>query len=332
MLNSEEIKRVRDWSTRYPGKTELRLVSTEDSRTAELKQFCELLAEYAPGIRIVTETAASDGELPFIEIRQTLRYRAVPLGRELGPFLEALEAEGSQPSVLLKKYMDRIRIPIFLRLHIARQCPFCPETVRQILPLTGCGEMIRLTVVDAELFPEISAADQIRSVPTLVLDEIFRWTGAVRPEEIAQILADRDPACLRADSLEQMLKEGKAVRLAEMMGERGMIFPAFPDLLCHEKWPVRLGAMVVAETLAESSAHLLTGLTGPLWEKFAHADEKVRGDILYVIGISGSTEDISRLEEIQKGEVSADMREAAAEAISQIFTKDIKGETWAKSE
>ncbi len=326
MLNSEEKKQIGDWRRRYSGKTELRLVSTQDSRTADLKQFCDLLAESAPGIRIITETAAENGELPFIEIRPSLRYRAVPLGRELGPFLESLQMEDSQPSVLLKKHLDQIQMPASLRLHIARQCPFCPQTVRQILPLTRTGDRVRLTIVDAELFPEISAEDQIRSVPTLVLDENFRWTGAVRPEEIAKILADRDPASLTADSLEQMLKEGKAARLAEMMGERGMIFPAFPDLLCHEKWPVRLGAMVVAEILAESGRHLLADLTGPLWEKFANADEKARGDILYVIGISGSMEDIPRLEEIQKRDVSADIREAATEAISQIFTKDMKEE------
>ncbi|MEZ4527273.1 MAG: thioredoxin family protein [Desulfobacterales bacterium] len=331
MLTSEEKKQIGDWSRRYSGKIGLRLLSTGDSRTAELKQFCDILSECAPGIRILTETAAEQGELPFIEIRPSLRYRAVPLGRELGPFLEALEAEGCQPSVLLKKYMDQIRMPASLRLHIARHCPFCPQTLRQMLPLTRHGDRIRLTVVDAELFPETAAEDQIRSVPTLVLDENFRWTGAVRPEEVARILADRDPAALTADSLEQMLKEGRAARLAEMMQERGMIFPAFPDLLCHEKWPVRLGAMVVAETLAESGAHLLAELTGPLWERFAHADEKARGDILYVIGISGSMEDIPRLEKIHKGDSSSDIREAAAEAISQIFTKDIKEETWVKS-
>ncbi|MGE0086378.1 MAG: thioredoxin family protein [Desulfococcaceae bacterium] len=318
MPNSGEIKQIREWGARHSGETELRLVSCKDRRTADLKQFCEILAEYAPGVRIVTEKASSDRELPFIEIRTSLRYMAVPLGRELGPFLEALEAKDRQPSVLLEKHISKIRTPAFLRLHIARQCPFCPETLGQILPLTRCGDMIRLTVIDAELFPEISDSDQIRSVPTLVLDENFRWTGTVRPEEIARILADRDPACLTADSLEQMLKEGKAVRLAEMMRERGLVFPAFPDLLCHEKWPVRLGAMVVAETLAESGRDILSGLTGHLWEKFDRADEKTGGDILYVIGLSGTEEDIPRLTEIQKGNGSADIKEAAAEASGRI--------------
>ncbi len=318
MFSSEEKKQIEDWGSLYSGKTEIRLFSTGDSRTADLRQFCEILSQYAPNIRIVTETATSGGELPFIEIRPSLRYMAVPLGRELGPFLDALDAKACQPSVLLKKHTDRILIPAFLRLHIARHCPFCPETMRQILPLTSAGDMIRLTVVDAELFPEISAEDQIRSVPTLVLDENFRWTGAVRPEEIARILAERDPAFLSADSLEQMLRQGKAVHLAQMMMEREMIFPAFPDLLCHEKWPVRLGAMVAAETLAESSRDILSGLPGLLWERFDRADEKTGGDILYVIGLCGRTEDIPRLEKIQKVADSADMKEAAAEAVGHI--------------
>jgi len=318
MLSSAEKKQMEDWGSLHSGETEIHLVVTKDSRSAELRQFCEILAQCAPKVRIAGKTAASDEELPFMEIRPSLRYMAVPLGRELGPFLEALEADGREVSVLLKKHISTIRMPVSLRFYIGRHCPFCPETLRQILPVTRCGDMIGLTVVDAELFPELAAADQIRSVPTLVLDENFRWTGAVRPEEIAQILADRDPAFLSADSLEQMLRQGKAAHLAQMMRERGIIFPAFPDLLCHEKWPVRLGAMVAAEILAETGRDILSGLTRVLWERFDSADEKTGGDILYVIGLCGSTEDIGRLEKIQQRDASADRKEAAAEAISHI--------------
>jgi len=318
MFSAGERKQVEEWGAAHSGETEIHLVITEDSRSAELRQFCEILTECAPGIRIVRKTAASESQLPFMEIRPSLRYMAVPLGMELAPFLEALETDGSRGSALLKKHISQIRMPVSLRLHIGRHCPFCPQTVRQMLPMTRFGDMIRVTVVDAELFPEIAAEDQIRSVPTLVLDENFRWIGAVRPEEIAQILADRDPVFLSADSLEQMLRQGMAADLAQMMGERCMIFPAFPDLLCHEKWPVRLGAMVAAEILAETRRELLAGLTGLLWERFEIADEKTGGDILYVIGLCGSPEDRDRLEKIQKGADSADMKEAAAEAISHI--------------
>ena len=41
--------------------------------------------------------------------------------------------------------------------------------------------------------------------------------------------------------MEALLGDGRADLLARMMMGEGKIFPAFMDMLVHEKWPVRLG-------------------------------------------------------------------------------------------
>jgi HEAT repeat protein len=121
-----------------------------------------------------------------------------------------------------------------------------------------------------------------------------------------------------------MLKEGNASRLASMMLEREEIFPAFLGLLLSKSWPVRMGAMVVMEELAESNPALARRTIGPLWDRFDEADDAVKGDLLYVFGELKSAETLPRLREIQAGPSAADVREAAAEAVEKVEGGNLK--------
>jgi hypothetical protein len=81
-----------------------------------------------------------------------------------------------------------------------------------------------------------------------------------------------------------MIADGNASLLSKMMLEKNMIFPALMDLLVHPKWPVRLGAMVALETIAEENSALAQKTMLPLWDRFDAVDDKVKGDILYLVG------------------------------------------------
>ena len=99
--------------------------------------------------------------------------------------------------------------------------------VRRLIPLPMTDENLQLTIIDGILFPEMAQTLRIRSVPTILLDDRFRWTGSVPLEELIDTINTRDPVAMGSAALESIIKEGGAGRLAAMMLEAEKLFPAF---------------------------------------------------------------------------------------------------------
>lgn len=319
-MTSEEEKRIRKWNSEISSDIEISLLMTEDKRNREFGEFCENLTRLAPKIYIVEEEGEPK-EAPAIRIGYALRYHAIPLGTELEPFLEALsflDKKFSQIPVFAHDHLEKIELPVILKLFVSQQCPFCPVTVRRIIPLVAASEFVQLTIIDCTLFPEMAQLNRIQSVPTLLFDEQFRWTGSLQLEELLEVIINRDPAKLGASSLEKMLNEGNAAQLAEMMLDKEKIFPVFLDLLVHKKWPVRLGAMVTMEEIASRNPELAAQVIDPLWERFHHVEDPVKGDIIYILGESGKDNIATRLEMVLSGEYDSEVKAAAEEALEKI--------------
>jgi len=281
-----------------------------------------VLQKAAPKIHVVHEKDESDAP-PELRIHSRIRYRAVPLGRELVPFLEALSwiyNGQALPSLPFSSLLDNLTLPAELKLYIAEQCPFCPGVVQSLLPLAISSDWIQVTVIDAGLCIEEARRDRIQSVPTLVLDEQFRWTGSIKTQEVLEAIIHRDPSRLEADTLMNMIADGNASLLSKMMMEKNMIFPALLDLLVHPKWPVRLGAMVTLETIAGENPVLAQKTMMPLWDRFDAADDKVKGDILYLVGEFDNGGSIERIQEVLNNRLNHDVEiiEAAEEALEKL--------------
>jgi HEAT repeat protein len=177
---------------------------------------------------------------------------------------------------------------------------------------------IQLTIIDGTLFPEIAEPLKIQAVPTLLLDEQFRWTGSVPLEEIINTINSRDPASLGTASLENIIKAGQASHLAAMMLDDKKIFPAFYELLIHNKWPVRLGAMVVMEEIADQNPVMASEVIDFLWDRFQRLPDPVKGDILYMFGEIKDRRAVSWLEDVLDGEYDEEVKEAAKEALEKM--------------
>lgn len=248
-----------------------------------------------------------------------IAYHAVPAGKLLRLFLQALSADSrEQPDELgkdLALQLSQINLPVALKSYVATQCPHCPEAVRRLQILAAASSMIRLRIINAELFPEWTRADQIRSVPTVLLDDRFRWTGTFQLEELLTMSLERDPAQLSSASLRQIIEDGEAQRVASMMAESGQVFPAFIELLTHERWSVRLGAMVAAEYLADQSPVLALELSDQLWGCFSDIAEQTQGDVLHVIGQVKSQKTRSYLAKVLSGNYDEMVKEAASEIL-----------------
>ncbi len=288
------------------------------------QKFCDHLVQLVPKIRVVKEDS-SPRKPPQIIIGDGLRYQALPGGLEMPPFIEALTALGSEPiqiSESIKSRLKKNNLPATLTVFMAPQCTYCPQVISQLIPLSMIEAGVQLIVIDGSLFPDAAQTHHIQSVPTLLLDKQFRWTGQVPLDEIIDAICTRNPVLLGSTSLESILNDGQASHLAAMMLDAQEIFPSIYELLIHDKWSVRLGAMVVMEEIAEKNPTLASQAIDPLWAHFEAVADQVKGDILYLFGEIGDPRVIPWIAEVATGECDAEVKEAAREALEKLTEVD----------
>ncbi len=297
---------------------------SDDERTDRFSVFCDMLSRPSPMVVVTYRKADEAKEPPSIEINKRLIYHAIPEGPELAPFLDAVMGVPDRTSPVppdIQARLKNLKTPCFLKLFIATGCPFCPKMVRDLAPLTRIGELVKLTIIDGFLFPEMSEPLEIKSAPTLLLDDHMRWSGRTPLSEIVDVMLNQDPSMLSAASIENLLGDGRAQLVAHMMMEQGMIFPHFYELLISEKWSIRLGAMVAMEEIIEQDQELAAQCLEPLWERFPDLNEQVSGDVMYILGEAGTGQMIPRLEAFLRDSTDAEIREVAKEAIETIVQK-----------
>ena len=321
-INSQDEMIIRRWHEKLSGEIMLTLIITEDKRSEVFTVFCDQLSGLASQVHINKKKSDTE-QKPAIQVGPNIRYQAIPEGKELTPFLEMLTLLDAQKDSAdkINNTVEDIHIPAELELFIANDCGFCPQVVQQVAPLAIANEMIRLTVIDASLFQEKAQSDGIRSVPTVVLDGQYRWTGTIHLADIIEMLVNRDPAHLGTSALRNIIEEGNAARVADLMLEQGLIFPSFLDLLVHAKWPVRLGAIVALETVIEKNSELAAQVVDPLLERYPIVDDQVKGDILYVLGETGDQNITSQLENVFKNTTNPELQETAREAVMKIWER-----------
>jgi len=313
-------ERIRQWGRALDGDIALRYATTGHAVDERFRAFVDLVADLAPRVR-----AKKDGDAmvsrPTLFIGSRVGYQALPLDRELEPFLAALgddSAFADRISPDDRQRLLQLRAPALVKVYITPHCPYCPTTVSILLGLAACSDQVRVTVIDGELFVDTAQKDRISAAPTVILDDRFRWTGSVDASELVTLMLDRDPADLGADALRGMIEAGNAEGVAGMMAERGVIFPAFIDLLIHPRWSVRLGAMVSFEILAESDPGLAGGVVEPLVAFFADVDDGVKGDLIHVLGESGNKMALPFLTTVASGDYDDEVQIAADEAIEKL--------------
>lgn len=262
--------------------------------------------------------------LPGFQLRENITYSALPLAKELAPFLKGLSLLGNPAPDLpenIAALVAQMDMPCEMTLYIALQCPHCPGMVDTLFPLAASSDKINLHIIDGSLFPEKAAQDKVMSAPCLILDQDFIWTGAVNQTEILSMILDRDPARLSPSTLKNILEQGDADWIANEMIKAGTIFEGFIKLLLHRTWSVRLGAMVVVETLGEKAPDLGLTIAPRLIELFHGREISVQGDLLYALGEIGNLETKAWIRECIKTLEHADLTDAAKDALEAIDSR-----------
>ncbi len=317
-MTPQDTETIRAWSATVQSPVRITLIpAKDDPASAHFSRFCDQLKTLLPDLTIKRESDAPFPGPAFLMGRNAnIVYRAIPEKLELPPFLEALGAAGNDPSAPdIAAQVASIELPLLLTLYISPHCPHCPHAVRRFFHLASLASKIRLTVIDGLLFEAQAQTDRIRSVPTLILDGQFRWSGQIDIREVLDTAVHRDPVRISALSLRQLLEEGGAAQAAQVMIENNALFPALLELLVDSRWSVRLGAMVTVEYLVESAPDLAAGMLEPLWERFDALDSQVQGDVVHVFGQIETPIARQYLERVVQGPYDGEVRQAAAEAM-----------------
>jgi hypothetical protein len=315
-MTPDEQQQVRMLNDKLENEISIRLIGNAHEASNAMAAFCEELATLASGIRLIREKD-DERQAPVIEVTESIAYSGVPTGTELAPFMELLSTVGRTDTAGL----SAITAPAILTLYVSSMCPHCPAMVRQVYPLCLKNRNLKLSIIDGPAFPELAEADNIKSLPTLILDNNFRWTALVDVDELVQIIGSRNPAVLGVASLKGMIQDGNAYDLSEMMVSEKKIFPAFVELLVHPEFSVRLGAMAAIEDVAERAGSLAGQVVVPLMDLFDQLDDQIKGDILYVIGVCGDKGAVSFLGSVATATQNEELWEAAEDALEAITTR-----------
>ena len=295
-------------------------LSIADTEHPEQKTF-EIFARQWQAIStsISWTNSSQPADLPGFFLKNNLLYSALPLERELSPFLKGLNAlDQPNPGDGIQKTLNNIEEPCRLTLYIALQCPHCPGMVERLIPLAAACENIHLHIIDGSLFPEKAEKDKVMSAPCLILNDDTRWIGAVAEEEILDMIINKESMDLDTLALKTILEDGRADWITQRMLASKCLFKGFSGLLLHETWSVRLGAMVVVEAFAEEAPTLCAELEKILIDSFSTKDVPVQGDILYALGEIGTSDTRDWIAAHQAVLSHEDLKEAADDAIQSI--------------
>ena len=319
---------IQNWDQTIEKQIKIEFIATDHAEDNQFVNFIDQLVNMTSSL--VIESKKGEKKLPGFLLKENITYSALPLGKELEPFLEALSQINGKHNMLsgptlskpIRQTLDKIDIPVRLKLYIALQCPHCPNVVRTVIPLALHCNNINLHIIDGSLFPETAQKDIVMSAPCLILDDDFRWTGSVPAQEIVKMITSRDPSQLSAETLKTILEQGDASWIAQQMIKKKKIFDGFIKLLLNETWSVRLGAMVIVEELVETEPDLAALLCPPMIDLFDGKEIPIQGDILYALGEAGDGKTKEWLEKKLPRLVHQDLIDAATEALESLKSKN----------
>jgi hypothetical protein len=311
------------WQFQITRPLPLRFLKNQRPESDLIAGFLESFKKIVPQVPVMTE-AIPEAELPGLALGESWRFHAVPEGKKLemlGEIFLALDGQAPALSPKVQSRWEKLPLAPELTIFIAPHCPFCPQMVRQLIPLALIPPKADFTLIDASLFIELSREHEIKSVPTVIVNGIFRLTGAFQLDDLLDLAEKTDPAQLPTTIMERMLKEGQAGVLGGFMLEKGVIFPNFLPLLIHPEINIRLGAMVVMETVGEEKPSLTAAVLPWLWQEYGKSEMPVQGDIIYLIGEWGAGSWIKPLETALASVVVPELRETLEEALEKIHGK-----------
>lgn len=239
-----------------------------------------------------------------------LFFYGIPSGSETEPFLRSIAEISSEKTV------DN---EIEVSLYVSSMCPHCPGVFKKLIDILKEIPVIT-KIYFADSVQDALDADNVMSVPTLIIKnrgiETARWTGMINRDDVEKFIRGVELSEVSEDYFINLLEQGKASEVSKIICEKKKLFKGFLSLFYSDKWSVRLGAVVTAEFLTEDCEDLFELLLDELFEKYFDLSIQIKGDILYLAGMSNlKKKRIGEIENFVKNEIEETLLEVASESL-----------------
>ncbi|UCG13313.1 MAG: thioredoxin family protein [Deltaproteobacteria bacterium] len=306
----------------------IKVIRTRHPLSGQFSRFIEDLAIISDNLKPIYLTEATDRP-PTIEPQPNLRYLALPIGRELDPFLSYLSSKASGRTLLTERSLsalDGFITPTRVEVMMSPTCPFCPVVVGFGCQLALASTYLEVNIIDISRFTSYAERNGIRAVPTVVINDQDQLTGQVTEATLVDRLAKPLLSVSHPDTFKKIVKEGGAERLAEMMVAEGEVYSKALELLADSDWSVRMGMMVVLEEVAARKSDLVRRTYPYLKVLLGHQDANIRGDTAYLLGRIGDFSVLDRLQPLHS-DPNPEVAEAALEAAKRILRRSPASQT-----
>ncbi len=299
-----------------------------DSKNKELflefEEYCQSIIKHSPKLSLHYDVELLEAypaiRLDTKESKGNIYYFALPKKEEEAVFVQTLLllscGEGGLPQVTAAE-LKNLKKEISIKTMISTICPHCAAVISLANKIAITSSMISSYIYDSSLFPEIAEKYRVTAAPTVIIQEDYFLVGSEAKEKLVEWVKKAAIGQYDADVYRAILKEARAEELIKRFAREKEIPKDFLDLLVDPEWPSRLGAMVVLESLVEIAPRLIEKAIPRVLDFLRIADERNKGDILFLLGLIGDETVLPRLEDIA-GTKRSLLSEIAIEAINSI--------------
>lgn len=120
-----------------------------------------------------------------------LKYYGLPGGYEFITLIETIVDISRGASYLsdeTRKRLRKLKKDVRVRVFVTPACPHSPQMARLAYQAALESPRIRAEVIEADEFRELSQRRQVRTVPTTIIEDKTRFSGAVRDDVLMDII------------------------------------------------------------------------------------------------------------------------------------------------
>ncbi len=315
MLTRAEIERIR-MVLKDLG-DEVEIIVVPNGNWKDFEDFARILSETCDKISYKVEDR--DGLFKPAMIlkkgdRENIIYNAIPLKEEFEPFLKTL--------IMLSNgfEVDEIKdLEAEIMVFVMPICPHCAKVVETVNSFAVANPKIKSIIIDASRFVDLMQKFEITSAPTTIINGEIKLTGYISREELLEWLK-RASGDYKREYFVTLLNERRLDEIKDIVARNPEDIKILAELLAHEEFLVRFGAMVVMEQIAKENPDVIKIAKDVIRKLLKHEDFRIREDVAMLLGSIGDESDIEFLEELTKDE-REEVKDSALEAIEEIRKK-----------
>jgi hypothetical protein len=212
-----------------------------------------------------------------------------------------------------KAALPDIQLPARILVLTSKDCPNCPNVVREVHRLEEHSPQIIAEVHDVTDAEPLREQFNVTAVPATILDDDLVIQGQVTAERLAQILNSRNTPHFSTEKLRVLLDASRVDDAADFIRAGDNVQGILP-LLVKGDLSTRMGVILTLQRAHEKQPGSLSRFVPELIELLSHEEAPLRGDVADLLGTVGDERAIEPLEKLLE-DADEDVAEAAADSL-----------------